>query len=518
MSEHTEHPGEDVPAGLHEPSDAETRSRGAAAPLDGGDGVDRARRHSEGFERAEPSLWDGPPEGQMPDQRSTVPLEGAADRGARAAPKGSAPTPAGPVRGDGDRTPPAEADGETERRDPGEGEDLTLPDWRDPPTGDVPRILEEIAGVAARELTGPRTGELPSIDDDVTVPVGEQANGDRREPISSEGRGEPPRAAGAHGRAGSPRANGQREGRAQGTPRRGQRRAPGAAEEVRPASRQSVVRSRRGGGRQRSKLQSTLTGLVLGGIVAAALLLGRVWVLAVVGLALELAASEAFTVLRRAGSGEARFLGMAGVGALVGVAYAEGTRGLIGVVALAFLVTSAWYLLGPLRRPAFEGLAHTLGVTAWVGVLGSFAALLLSPATFGGHGELVLVAAIGTTVADDSVAFFVGSVLGRHKLAPRISPGKTIEGFVGGTVGALVAGTLLGLVRPLHPVEGLMLGAVVAVVAPLGDLLESAFKRQFGVKDSGALLPGHGGVLDRIDAMLFVLPAAYYLFVVMHLS
>ena len=104
--------------------------------------------------------------------------------------------------------------------------------------------------------------------------------------------------------------------------------------------------------------------------------------------------------------------------------------------------------------------------------------------------------------------------MGRTPLLPRISPNKTVEGLVGGGITAIVLGAMVGAV--LHPWAdfgigaGIVLGILVAITAPLGDLVESMIKRDLGVKDLGSFLPGHGGFLDRFDAILFVLPVAFY--------
>jgi phosphatidate cytidylyltransferase len=116
--------------------------------------------------------------------------------------------------------------------------------------------------------------------------------------------------------------------------------------------------------------------------------------------------------------------------------------------------------------------------------------------------------------AGDAAAYFVGRLIGRHKLAPTVSPGKSWEGLIAGTV-ATVAVTFIAVYEQsfLTIAESLVLGVVIAIVAPLGDLFESALKRDADVKDSGRLLAGHGGVLDRIDALLFAWVAAYYVVV-----
>jgi phosphatidate cytidylyltransferase len=128
--------------------------------------------------------------------------------------------------------------------------------------------------------------------------------------------------------------------------------------------------------------------------------------------------------------------------------------------------------------------------------------------------EWVLVVVLGS-FATDTGAFFVGRALGRRPLAPRISPGKTWEGAIGGFL--LGAGTVLALASLLElPVsiwEGLVLGAMVGVSAQVGDLVESMVKRASGVKDAGKLIPGHGGILDRLDSVVFVIVVVYHFFV-----
>lgn len=148
-----------------------------------------------------------------------------------------------------------------------------------------------------------------------------------------------------------------------------------------------------------------------------------------------------------------------------------------------------------------------LGV-AWVG-LGLAHSLLLRD--IDEHGVLAVFTVLLAVWAGDAAAYFVGRLIGRHKLAPTVSPGKSWEGLVAGTI-ATIAVTFVAVYEQsfLTIPESLVLGAVIAVVAPLGDLFESALKRDADVKDSGRLLAGHGGVLDRIDALLFAWVAAYY--------
>lgn len=111
---------------------------------------------------------------------------------------------------------------------------------------------------------------------------------------------------------------------------------------------------------------------------------------------------------------------------------------------------------------------------------------------------------------NDSFAYLVGKTLGRHKLFPRISPKKTIEGSLGGLIFALMAAYIISLYEPIiTKLQWMVLAGVIVVMGNLGDLLESKFKRMAGVKDSGAILPGHGGILDRLDSLVFAAPFAY---------
>ncbi|WP_110112802.1 phosphatidate cytidylyltransferase [Bacillus sp. CGMCC 1.16541] len=115
--------------------------------------------------------------------------------------------------------------------------------------------------------------------------------------------------------------------------------------------------------------------------------------------------------------------------------------------------------------------------------------------------------------ATDSGAYFIGRAIGKRKLWPEISPNKTIEGFVGGIACAIVVAILFSLLSPLDESVSklLLVGVVISVFGQIGDLVESALKRHYEVKDSGNILPGHGGILDRFDSLLFVLPILYFL-------
>jgi phosphatidate cytidylyltransferase len=165
---------------------------------------------------------------------------------------------------------------------------------------------------------------------------------------------------------------------------------------------------------------------------------------------------------------------------------------------------------------AVPAVAATLLGACYLGALGgALAALRALPPVDVGAWRLTLLFAI--IMSADTLAFFTGSAFGRHKLAPRVSPGKTLEGLAGGLVGGILAALVvrrLGL-PGLPLVDAIALGAVVAALGVVGDLAESLLKRWAGVKDSGALFPGHGGMLDRLDSLLFGAPVLYYYFLIL---
>ncbi len=262
------------------------------------------------------------------------------------------------------------------------------------------------------------------------------------------------------------------------------------------------------------------TGIAAAAVALALFSAGAVPSLVLVVVVVVFAAGEAFGVLRRAGYRPATLLGLVGIAVLMVGAYLKGPAAVPPILAAIGAFTLLWYLFGVESGPPVAGSAATLLVVVWVGVLGSFAALLLAPsADPHREGIAFLLGAVIATVANDVGGLLVGGWIGRHPLAPRVSPHKTWEGLVGGlvlTVG--VSAGLVGAIHPWTPEKAAILGLVVSVIAPLGDLCESMLKRDLLVKDMGNLLPGHGGVLDRIDAMLFVLPVTYYLVHALHLA
>jgi phosphatidate cytidylyltransferase len=178
----------------------------------------------------------------------------------------------------------------------------------------------------------------------------------------------------------------------------------------------------------------------------------------------------------------------------------------LGLVLLVFGAL-AWTLSDRHRDKVMASLAATFLMTLWVPFCASFLGLLLARE----DGPGLVLAVVGLTVASDIGQYGFGRPFGRHKLAPKVSPGKSWEGLAGGlvTVLALAAFVTAPFVAGLDLASSLVLGAVVVAAGTLGDLSESLVKRDLGVKDLGRIVPGHGGIMDRVDALIFALPAAH---------
>lgn len=226
---------------------------------------------------------------------------------------------------------------------------------------------------------------------------------------------------------------------------------------------------------------------------------------AVVGLA----ALELFSGLQRRGFRPATIIAVLGSLAIVPIAYKRGEFAFPFTLVLVIVFSMLWYLFEVVRARPVVNVAVTVMGFVYVGVLGGFAGLLLS---FPNGVGLILGVGL-CVVAYDVVGYLVGSQFGKTHLAPAVSPNKTVEGLIGGMAASIVVAILVvNRITPWNELgNAFALGVTVAVMAPLGDLCESMLKRDLGVKDFGTILPGHGGVLDRFDALLFCLPAVYYL-------
>jgi phosphatidate cytidylyltransferase len=230
--------------------------------------------------------------------------------------------------------------------------------------------------------------------------------------------------------------------------------------------------------------------------------------LLLVTIVIVLALMEFYRMLSAKGFPCWGWLGTACGGALPLMFYAGGigNHGAVtGLVLLAFLV-------GLFTRQDVVASVHSIAFTLlgvfYVGWLLSYVFLLRLLI----DGPNYVLYIFGVVWLGDAAALVFGTLFGRHKLAPTLSPGKTIEGAVGGFFGSLCGATLGGrwLLGPFTLTQCLAVGCLLAVLGQLGDLSESLLKRSAGVKDSGVLIPGHGGILDKVDGILFGAPALYY--------
>ncbi len=435
----------------------------------------------------------------------------------------------GPLFGATTEQPVTSLDAELakERLSLGSDDSGSMPHWTEPPTGEVPRIAaaeptrdptddvdvwssfadsstpEDTAAEAPKDPTGELTWhDDPTVDDapvaaartSGTVPVTQAAEPARREPARITIGTDP-----------------------SGMPRRPDPKRRGGAPQ-RPPSAGAVAPKADG---------RNLPVAVASGLALAAVFLGlTMWrpagAMVFVTLALGLASVEYFSRVTDKGYRPAIAAGVAACVAAPLAAYWVGEAAIPMVIAFAFFAGAVGFIAGDsVEAGPMPNMAITMLGVVWIGVLGSFAALILARSNlFGGTpwgtDTLVLVA-VGV-VANDVGAYFVGTAFGRTPLRPWISPNKSLEGLLGGTILTLLVMLIIGMQNLSDTWSStshlLMLGIVISAMAPLGDLTESMFKRNLDVKDFGAIIRGHGGVLDRFDGFLFTLPAVYYLMLV----
>lgn len=252
-----------------------------------------------------------------------------------------------------------------------------------------------------------------------------------------------------------------------------------------------------------------ITGLTLAGLVFGTLFWKPVAFFVLAGGVILLALQEFYAALSSRGYRPATSLGLAG-GALVLVgAYWKGPQALSFGLALTLVGAFLWYLVDPERDRVATNIGVTVLGVAYIPMMGAHAILIRDLR----QGIAHEIAFIGAVALYDIGAYASGSLFGRHKIAPAVSPSKTWEGAAGATIFvfgmALLIGPHLGL---LDVGSSALLAAAAAILAPLGDLVESMLKRDLDIKDMGTILPGHGGALDRLDALLFTAPAAYWIF------
>jgi len=265
------------------------------------------------------------------------------------------------------------------------------------------------------------------------------------------------------------------------------------------------------------------TATAVGALLAAVFIASLMWrpaaVMLLIAVLIGVAAFEFFTQANVSGYRPSTVIGVVGCVAAPLCAYWIGDAALPLVLVLGFIATVVVFVgsdgieSGPVPNTAIMMLAML-----WIGLMSSYAALILRFSTSNGPAfvhvgtDTLFIVVIGV-IANDMAAYFTGTAMGRTPLRDWISPAKSIEGLIGGTIGTFIAVVLVGMQSTTWNSFGdwFLLALVISVMAPLGDLAESMFKRNLNIKDFGTVLRGHGGVLDRFDSLLFVLPAAYYL-------
>jgi len=229
--------------------------------------------------------------------------------------------------------------------------------------------------------------------------------------------------------------------------------------------------------------------------------------IAVLVAAAWLGLTELVTALRALGAQPPQVPLVVGGAAMIVLAYRYDADALFLTLALTLLACLVWRLAGPV-----QGFARDLGAAAltaaYVPFLVGFAALLTQPL----DGPRRVTVFIATVVCSDVGGYAAGVLFGKHPMAPTVSPKKSWEGFVGSVTACAVGGaTMFGLLLHANPLLGAVFGLAVVGTATLGDLGESMIKRDIGIKDMGSLLPGHGGLMDRLDSLLPTAPVAFLL-------
>lgn len=284
----------------------------------------------------------------------------------------------------------------------------------------------------------------------------------------------------------------------------------------------SMPRKPSGIGGSRDLPMATAVGALLAAVFIGSLMVRPAVVMVLIAVLIGLAAFEFFTQANESGYRPSTVIGVVGCIAAPLTAYWVGDAALPLVFVFGFIATVIVYVgSSGIESGPIPNTAITMFALVWIGLLSSYAALILRWSTMGGSmsnvGTDTLFIIVMGVIANDTAAYFVGSAMGRTPLRDWISPSKSVEGLIGGTVGTFVAVIVVGMRSTTwnSMSEWLLLALVISVMAPLGDLAESMFKRNLNIKDFGTILRGHGGALDRFDSMLFTLPAVYYLAFVM---
>ncbi|MFL6144542.1 MAG: phosphatidate cytidylyltransferase [Labedaea sp.] len=240
-------------------------------------------------------------------------------------------------------------------------------------------------------------------------------------------------------------------------------------------------------------------GVLLGAAVLIALLTARQIFVAIVAVAVGVATIELAGALKRgAGIRVALWPVLAGGQAMVWLSWPFGRDGLLAAFVLTVLACLVWRFGG--GAPGYvRDVSASVLAAAYVPLFASFAAMLVVPA----DGRARVLSFLILVVSSDTCGYVAGVLFGRHPMAPSISPKKSWEGFAGSMTGGVVAGALcLSLLLDGHWWQGVLFGAALVLTATVGDLVESLIKRDLKIKDMGTMLPGHGGLMDRMDSLL----------------
>jgi phosphatidate cytidylyltransferase len=290
--------------------------------------------------------------------------------------------------------------------------------------------------------------------------------------------------------------------------------APESAPAQAPTGSAATEEAPRSGRRRRSAGRnvpvSILVGLLLAGTVLGVLFYAKQWFIAVLVVAACVGIWELVRAIRSSdtGANPPAIPLMVGGAVMLGLAWFRGVEALSLGLLITVLAVFVWRLAdGPAGYQRDMGAAAL--ITVYVPFLLGFAAPLATP----DDGEWRILTTLAAVVLSDTGGFVAGVLFGKHPMAPTISPKKSWEGFAGSIVAAAIGGALLmWKLFDVAPWWGAVFGGVVAIACVLGDLAESLLKRDLGIKDMSNLLPGHGGLMDRLDSILFALPTAYLLF------
>ena len=427
----------------------------------------------------------------------------------------------------------------------GTNETEQLPHWTEMPTGEVPRFGKTDDQPTRRIVIGANDSSRDRDDSDnsdvwsaynepdpsastgarrpsfeTTTPppvssprregrivIGTDPTDERRRPVARD-------ASGAQSRPVSRPAS--RAGSSSGS--RSSSSATSKGSSARGAQVTRAQRSSSGSSAGRDLPTATAVGALLAAVFIASLMWRPAAVMLLIAVLIGVAAFEFFTQASASGYRPSTVIGVVGCVAAPLCAYWIGDAALPLVIAFGFIATVVVFVgsdgieSGPVPNTAIMMLAML-----WIGLMSSYAALILrfssaNGAAFVNVGTDTLFIVVIGVIANDMAAYFAGTAMGRTPLRDWISPAKSIEGLIGGTVGTFFAVVLVGMQSTTWNSFGdwFLLALVISVMAPLGDLAESMFKRNLNIKDFGTVLRGHGGVLDRFDSLLFVLPAAYY--------